>query len=217
MQQQLQILCPEDVNNIPHEVGTQYRMIVPGGFVPGHLQLIYVYLLSKKISKVNIYRHQGCQYPVVGRLAALTVGLFRALPKLPVEVIWTRLAANPVNPVDAVVIQCVDCRYQDLGRLSPTLRDLLKEGRALLVRVPGARAPRTLLTTLRRMAPSPQKVIVLAHPDCAYEKYFFKPSWARWWWRGKRPAEWTFAAAKKTWSDSEVVLVEDEHPAGTPH
>ena len=61
MQQQLQILCPEDVNNIPHEVGAQYRMIVPGGFVPGHLQLIYVYLLSKKIGKVSIYRHQGCQ------------------------------------------------------------------------------------------------------------------------------------------------------------
>ncbi|MFO1429186.1 MAG: hypothetical protein U1F76_03460 [Candidatus Competibacteraceae bacterium] len=217
MQQQLQILCPEDVNTIPHAVGTQYRMIVPGGFVPGHLQMIYVYLLSKKIGKVSIYRHQGCRYPVVGRLAALTVGLFRALPKLPVEVIWTRPAATPVNPIEVVVIQCVDCRYQDLGRLSSTLHDPLEEGRALLVRVPGARAPRTLLTTLHRIAPSPKKVIVLAHPDCAYEKYFFIPSWARWWWRGKRPAEWTFAAAKKTWSNAEVVLVEDDHPAGVPH
>jgi len=217
MQQQLQILCPEDVNNIPHEVGAQYRMIVPGGFVPGHLQLIYVYLLSKKIEKVKIYRHQACRYLIVGRLAALTVGLFRAVPKLPVEVTWTQPAVDPMNAVDVVVIQCVDYRYQDLGCLASTLRDLLQQGRALLIRVPGARAPRTLLTTLRRIAPSPQKVIVLAHPDCAYEKYFFKPSWMRWWWRGKRPADWTFAAAKKTWPASEVTLLEDEYPVDVPH
>ena len=78
------------MNNIPHEVGTQYRMIVSRWICSGHLQLIYIYLLSKKFGKVNIYRHQGCQYPVVGRLATLTVGMLRAIPKLPVEVIWTR-------------------------------------------------------------------------------------------------------------------------------
>ena len=197
MQQQLQILCPEDVNNIPHEVGAQYRMIVPGGFVPGHLQLIYVYLLSKKIEKVTIYRHQGCQYPIAGRLAALTVGMFRALPKLPVEVTWTRPTVNSVKAIDAVVIQCADCRYQDLGCLSATLCDPLKQGRILLIRVPGARAPRSLLTALHRMAPSPQEVIVLAHPDCAYENYFFKPCWVQWWWHGKRPAEWTSRQPKE--------------------
>lgn len=171
---QLQILCPEEANHILHTVGIQYRMIVPGGFIPGHLQLIYAYLLSKKISKVSIYRHRRCQYSVVRRLANLTVWLFRALPKLAVEVVWCDIqprCADTIDRIEVVVIQCVDYRYRDLGCLSPSLLDRFEQGRALLIRVPGARAPRTLLTTLRRVAPAPRQVIVLAHPDCAYEKY----------------------------------------------
>jgi len=216
MDQLLQILCPEDAAKVPHDVGKQYRMIVPGGFVPGHFQLTYGYLLAKKIKKVYIYRHRGCQYPVVGRLAALTVGMFRLLPGLSVEVVWTP-AAGLSKPVDVVVIQCVDLRYHDLGRLAAGLQDRLAEGRLLLIRVPGARAPRSLLRVVRRIAPAPTQVIVLAHPDCAYERFFFEPGWARWWWRSRRPAEWTLAAAQKTWPDSEVVLVEDKHPPEAPH
>jgi len=217
MDQLLQILCPEDVAKVPHEVVKQYRMIVPGGFVPGHFQLTYVYLLAKKIKKVYIYRHRGCQYPVVGRLAVLTTGMFRILPGLSVEVIWMPSSAGLSNPVDVVVIQCVDSRYHDLGRLAAGLQERLVRGRLLLIRVPGARAPRSLLRVIRRIAPAPAQVIVLAHPDCAYERFFFKPAWARWWWRSKRPAEWTLAAAQKTWPGSEVILAEDEHPPVAAH
>jgi hypothetical protein len=210
MEKMLQILCPEDTVNVPHEVGKQYRMIVPGGFVPSHLQLLYVYLLSGIVKEVCFYRHQRCQYPVIRRLATLTVGMFRALPKLSVEVMWTK---PPVlsEVIDVVVLQCVDSRYPDLGRLSHELNGLLKAGRLLLIRVPGVRAPRSLLRTIKRVVSSPAKVIVLAHPDCAYEKAFFKPSWVHWWWRDKRPADWTFVEAKALWPESEVVLVEDDH------
>lgn len=217
MNQLLQLLCPEDATKVPHEVGKQYRMIVPGGFVPGHFQMTYAYLLARKIKKVYIYRHRSCQYPVVGRLTALTVGMFRLLPGLSVEVIWTPAAAGLSNPVDVVVIQCVDLRYHDLGRLAANLQERLAAGKLLLIRVPGARAPGSLLRVIRRIAPAPAQVIVLAHPDCAYERFFFQPGWARWWWRGKRPAEWTFAAAQKTWPASEVLMVEDDHPSEVPH
>lgn len=205
----LQILCPEDIANVPHEVGKQYRMIVPGGFVPGHLQLVYVYLLSGIVKKVRFYRHRRCQYPVIRQLANLTVGMFRVLPKLSVEVMWTEPSVL-ANVADVVILQCVDSRYHDLGCLSSDLDGLLKEGKLLLIRIPGARAPRSLLRTIKRVVSSPSKVIVLAHPDCAYERAFFKPSWARWWWRGKRPAEWTLVAAKDLWPESKVVLVEDD-------
>lgn len=216
MNQLLQILCPEDATKVPHEVGKQYRMIVPGGFVPGHFQLTYVYLLAKKIKQVCIYRHRNCQHPVVGRLAVLTVGMFRMLPGLSVEVVWMP-DADVTNPVDVVVIQCVDLRYHDLGRLAANLQERLVGQRLLLIRVPGARAPWSLLQVLRRIAPTPAQVIVLAHPDCAYERFFFEPDWARWWWRGKRPAEWTLAAAQKTWPDSQVMLLEDDYPSEIPH